>query len=302
MNFKPAISIVVPSYQRSEAIKRTVAQLKAQTIWPQMEVIVAGQQYPTDFKLDSEVIFLNFSEASVTKAKNSAIQKAQAEIILVLDDDLEFGPELVAWHLSHYRDENVAAVGGKVIELLPPSKSVPGSDLLRAISPFRTRFGKFNFFGEPNTNSEGVKIEMVVEVTPGGNLSFLRRWWEKIGGYDENFYGNAINEDNDFCLRLVQAGGRIIFDPKIIVEHQRLPGGTRGFGDVVDWYEQLFANHLYFFLKHFPKWRLPFFFVYRLKQVLACLKYGRFSQRSWLAPVKGYWKGVNLRGLITVGS
>ncbi|MDP2873746.1 MAG: glycosyltransferase [bacterium] len=284
MTGKPTISVVVPSFQRPEALQSTVRQLKVQTVGEQMEVIVAGQQYPTDFALDSGVTFFNLPEASVTKAKNAAIRKARGSIILVLDDDLAFGPELVARHLAYYQDQTVAAVGGKVSE--PESARKAGL--------FPAAFGHFNFFGEANTDSEEVKYPIVVEVTPGGNLSFRKEMWEKIGGYDENFSGNAVNEDNDFCLRIVRAGGHIICDPQISVCHQRLEGGTRGFGDVVDWYEQIFANHLYFFLKHFPKWRLPFFFVYRWRQELACLKYGRFSWRSWWAPMKGYWKGFKM--------
>lgn len=283
------ISVVIPSYQRPEAVKKTVRQLKAQTVWEQVEVIVAGQQYPLDFALDSGVIFFNLPEASVTKAKNVAIRKAQGEVILVLDDDLEFGPELVDQHLAHYQELTVVAVGGKVIE----------PETARKAGLFPAAFGHFNFFGEPNTNSEDVMSPMAVEVTPGGNLSFRKEEWEKIGGYDENFSGNAVNEDNDFCLRLAKTYGKIIFDPLIIVHHQRLEGGTRGFGDVIDWYEQLFANHLYFFLKHFPKWRLPFFFIYRCHQMLACLKYGRFARRSWLAPVRGYLRGVTLKKRVT---
>lgn len=284
MTIKPAISVVVPSFQRPEALPKTVQKLKAQTVGEQMEVIVAGQQYPSDFALDSEVTFLNLPKPSVTKAKNAAIRKARGEIILVLDDDLEFGTELVGQHLACYQDLAVVAVGGKVIE----------PEMTRRTGLFPATFGHFNFFGEPNTDSEGVRSPMAVEVTPGGNLSFRKEWWQKIGGYDENFSGNALNEDNDFCLRLAKAGGEIIFDPQITVRHQRLAGGTRGFGDVIDWYEQLFANHLYFFLKHFPKWRLPFFFVYRWRQELACLKYGKFSWRSWWAPTRGYWRGIKM--------
>lgn len=284
MTFRPAISVVVPSFQRPEALRNTVRQLNAQAIREEMEVIVAGQEYPSDFTLDSGVTFFNLPEASVTKAKNTAIRQARGEVILVLDDDLEFEPELVAQHLAHYQNPTIVAVGGKVVE--------PGMG--RNSGLFPAAFGHLNFIGEPNTDFEGVISQTVVEVTPGGNLSFRKAAWKKIDGYDENFYGNSVNEDNDFCLRLVKAGCRIIFDPQISVYHQRLEGGTRGFGDVVDWYEQLFANHLYFFLKHFPKWRLLFFFIYRCRQELACLKYGRFTWRSWWAPIKGYWRGLKI--------
>ncbi len=289
-NVLPFLSVIIPTYKRGKCLLNTLQNLLVQD-YPSFEIIVADQTEHYDSELwcrlvklqkDVKITYLRLAQPSVTKAKNIAIAKAQGELILILDDDLSFGPDLLASHARRYQQVGVDGVGGRIVEHTVPKKHL-----------FSASFGQFNFVGEPNTDSTGVTQFTKVAVTPGGNLSFSKQVWERIGGFDENFVANALNEDSDFCLRMVRVGYKLWFDPVISVSHQRAPqGGTRAFGDRLNWFEQLFANNLYFFLKHYPFWKLPFFFIYRVRQEIACIfKYGHFSPRAIITPTRGYWLG-----------
>jgi|GEM_PF-1376093 len=286
----PFVSVVIPTYNRGQALIETLKQLRQQS-YSAFEVLVVDQTslHPKgvsetigELVREGAITYLKLKEPSVTRAKNWAISQARGKIILTLDDDLEFGPELVKQHAQWYIKPEVKAVGGKVVEIQKRPRQF-----------FPAAFGQFNYYGEPNTNSNELLAPTEIKVTPGGNFSFQKEVWQAMGGFDENFLGNAVNEDSDFCLRLTKAGYRLWFDPQIEVRHQRCAvGGTRGHGDVLNWFEQMFANNLYFFLKHFPHWRLPLFFMGHLPQEVACIfKYGRLSPRAWLTPTRGYWRG-----------
>ena len=67
-----------------------------------------------------------------------------------------------------------------------------------------------------------------VEHLPGGNMSFRRRVFEQVGGFDVRFGGAAMGEETDFCLRARRAGFRLVFDPRASIEHLHLStGGCR---------------------------------------------------------------------------
>ncbi|MFT4541364.1 MAG: GT2 family glycosyltransferase [Planctomycetota bacterium] len=50
-------------------------------------------------------------------------------------------------------------------------------------------------------------------------LLVKREWFDRIDGFDEEFF--LFFEDIDFCLRLREAGGRVLYDPRITIVHRR---------------------------------------------------------------------------------
>ena len=295
---KPLISVIIPTYKREKYVKQVLADLAAQTD-KRFEVIVVTQGGLSGSRLAStlartiNVKTYHRKEPSIVKAKNLGILKARADIILVLDDDLRLPKDLIGKYLELYSPQNPytpltsTAIAGPALE---EDKYI--------IKRGAKTFGEFSIFGELNTNYRLVKKPTLVTAVPGGNLSFKKKCWEKIGGYDEDFVGNCINEDSDFCLRLSKACGKILFDPNLAVTHLRAGGGSRSFGDShsAQWYQDLFYNHQYFFRKHWPKCLLPLFFVYRLRQVYTCvIKYGKLRLEYIKAPIKGYYKALNFK-------
>jgi len=53
----------------------------------------------------------------------------------------------------------------------------------------------------------------------GSAIMIRRQHFERIGGFDPNFF--LYFEDIDFCLRIAQAGGTVVYDPTITVGHSR---------------------------------------------------------------------------------
>jgi GT2 family glycosyltransferase len=96
----------------------------------------------------------------------------------------------------------------------------------------------------------GAAAACEVEHLPGGNMSFRREVFARVGGFDVRFGGSAIGEETDFCLRARRAGFRLVFEPAAAVEHLRLPTGgcrTPRFEDWLYWHAH---NTMLFALRH----------------------------------------------------
>jgi GT2 family glycosyltransferase len=68
-----------------------------------------------------------------------------------------------------------------------------------------------------------------------------KRWFDKLGGFDEQFF--LYKEDEDFCYRVRAAGGHVVYDPTISVLHHC--------GVVAKKSDHLRKSTDYFLAKHF---------------------------------------------------
>ncbi|MFH1896284.1 MAG: glycosyltransferase [bacterium] len=282
------ISVIIPTYKRQKYLAQLLGDLSRQT-FKDFEVVVVDQGNSTPALPAGRrrgVEWINLDKPSIVKAKNLGISRAKGGIILVLDDDLRLPKDLVEKHVGAHKKRGVVAVAGPALE----------KDVFIIKRGGKT-FGEFSLLGELNTDYRRVENPTLVTAVPGGNLSFKKSHWRAIGGYDEKFAGNCINEDSDFCLRLTRQFGKILFDPALAVTHLRAEGGSRAFGSAqsAKWYEDMFYNHLHFYLKHWPKTLLPLFFMYRMRQVYTCVaRYGKFKLNYARAPLKGYQRALKL--------
>jgi len=87
-----------------------------------------------------------------------------------------------------------------------------------------------------------------VEQPAGACLAVTRTMWDKLGGFDEQFFPVWF-EDVDFCKRLRDQGGRIFYCPEARFHH----GGAHSVGQLSFRARQIFwyGNMLLYAEKHF---------------------------------------------------
>ncbi len=83
----------------------------------------------------------------------------------------------------------------------------------------------------------------------GAALLVRRQPFFEIGGFDERFF--LYFEDIDFCLRLRQAGGRVLYEPSITVPHLRGKSAATAKALAARAYRE---SQLYFWEKHRGAW------------------------------------------------
>jgi GT2 family glycosyltransferase len=158
-----------------------------------------------------------------------------APYLLILNPDVELcAPDTVQRLLELVaRDERVKAAGPKLLTDAGAAQPYDHGRLhgLRAEIALR---GGHSYWRATDVRQE-------VAWVSGAAMLIERAAFTSLGGFDERLF--LYKEDEDLCLRLRQAGGRVIYDPGVVVRHH---GGV-----VADRHEELAGATGYFFAKHY---------------------------------------------------
>lgn len=274
-------SVIIPTLNRQKILIDTLENLLEQKEYIE-EIILIDQsdqiteEFLTFIKKIPLVKHFRLERKNTPNARNYGIKKAKSEIILFLDDDIIPAKDLIKAHLINFNDSTIDGVTGRVIS--PKEKGVWTDGKSNIITPRGDII--------PNWTS---KVRSEVNTVAGGNCSFKKSLIEKAGYFDDSYIGNAMREESDFALRFVRAGYKIVFDPKAEIIHLSYPAGGSRQKTRIEWYYDFFHNEYYFFLKHFSKKYLPFFFLRKLRPILACIfYYGRGSWSAIKTPFLGF--------------
>jgi GT2 family glycosyltransferase len=202
----PQASVVIPTHQRRESLRRALDSLAEQAEAGSFEVVVAidGSSDGTEEMLASlqmpyPLRWVARSRQGRAAACNAAIAEAEGRVLIVLDDDMRVVPDFVERHLAHHRDNSRLCVLGAVpVELRPRS-------------PRAARYVRAKFDDHLARLRDPEHLNMPRSFYTG-NASLLADVLRQVGGFDESFtlYGN---EDVDLSLRLRAAGVELGYDP-----------------------------------------------------------------------------------------
>jgi GT2 family glycosyltransferase len=224
------VSVIVVSFNGGDLVRTC---LKA--LWPQLEagsevfVVDNNSSDGSVDNLEAEFpglhVIRNPTNDGYAKANNQAIAVAQGTYILLLNPDVQVEPGAVATAMA-YLDENpdVSILGPKVLKngrLDPPARrsfKTPETYFYKALGlarlfPRHRRFGRY-YLGYLDED-QITDVDSVV----GAFLMIRRSVVEQIGPLDERFF--MYSEDEDWCWRAKQAGGRVVYHPGVVVHHIR---------------------------------------------------------------------------------
>ena len=190
----PIVTVIVPTRPGDGYVKAVAAAEKFDYPKDKLEIIVARGKQPS-------------------VQRNHAIKAARGEIIYFLDDDSVALPENIYRALKHFASPDVKMVGGP--NLCPPDAPAieqnfaltTGSWL--AFGPSRARYKSIGA-----TRVSGEK-ELIL-----CNLLARRADMLELGGFDESLYPN---EENALMDELQKRGGKLIYDPELIVHRRPRP-------------------------------------------------------------------------------
>ncbi|EAW36376.1 hormogonium polysaccharide biosynthesis glycosyltransferase HpsN [Lyngbya sp. PCC 8106] len=225
----PKISVIIPTYNREEALRETLVDVLKQD-YPQFEVLVVDQTrshqsetqtYLEELAKTGKITWYRLEWASLPGARNYAVRRSTGDIILFIDDDVQLTENFLKAHASNYIEagtstpKNIGAVAGRVFDRMKLGDS--GGDLVIEELP-------------PQASDPGIAwyhIDLVHTVKPqqvisarGCNMSFRREIFDQHGlHFDERFKGSAVREESDFCLRVRKTGYIIWYDPEAHLVH-----------------------------------------------------------------------------------
>lgn len=207
----PYVSIIIPTYNRKEDLKKCVDSV-LQLNYPRdkYEIIVVDDgstdgTYEFLKRLENEEPNLRvFSQENKgpASARNLGIKNAKGEILFFTDDDCLVGKDWINQHLKYYSDKRIGGVGGTLwpIEMSFVEELKIGSYL-----------DEYTQFMEINSAESGKGLATC-------NCSYRREVFDEVGLFDESF-PTAAGEDIELSKRALLNGYHLIKDPKIRVHH-----------------------------------------------------------------------------------
>jgi GT2 family glycosyltransferase len=269
MTAPASLSVVIPTFQRPDWIRRAVRSLAVQsrppdeviavardTDLPTHEAIAETQRSALPFSLRRELV----SVPGFMPPVEAGLAVAQGEVVAVMDDDAEAEDGWSARLLSNYGDSSVGAVGGRVINI---HGGVVADVPLASRVGYVTVLGRFvgNMYCRP-AFEEPIEVDFML----GGNMSFRREAARRLE-FDMELNRNvAQGYEVDIGLQVRAMGWKVMFDPKLAIRHYSAPRATVGMrpeadADGIKWYS---FNHARVALRRLPASRSAIAFAYQL--------------------------------------
>lgn len=208
------------------------------------EVIIYPDELPDEQYAWPHTRLIASGKGGPAMKRSLAMRDAKGEIIIFVDDDAYPEPGFLDLLDRDFADPSVTAIGGPAV--------TPDDD------PFWARVSGAVFLsplsgGFPERYAPVGRMKDVDD-WPTVNLSVRKDAFVAINGFDTEFWPG---EDTKFCLDLIEKGGRIIYDPELIVYHHRRSGYGKHLKQVGG-----YGLHRGYFAKKYPKTSLrPKYFV-----------------------------------------
>lgn len=201
----PVVDVVVLTWNDGELLDRAVASALASEGVDVRVVVVDNGSEPPAVVVDHPSVRLVRNEANrgVAPARNQGARVGSAPLLCFLDSDAELAPDSLA-RLAAALDDPSVGVAVPVFADQPPEASAGRAPTLR-VKASRALGRRATYVGVPRRPDDP---QWDVDFGIGACQLIRRSSFDAVGGLDDSiFYGP---EDVDFCLRVGDAGQRIV--------------------------------------------------------------------------------------------
>lgn len=222
---QPLLSVIIPTHNNERMLQKCLAAIERDNYLRREILIVengrAGRPIE-ELARHSGARVLRWSELfHYARLHNKAVGQAQGEVLLFLNDDVEFlHPDCLQIMLEHALRPEVGVVGAK---LSYPDNTIQHAGVI---------LGVLDSVGHPLRGSpahaEGYGRRLVttqnLSAVTAACLMMRREVFEEVGGFDEDF--PLALGDVDLCLRVRRQGYRVVWTPLAEARHRE--SQTRG--------------------------------------------------------------------------
>jgi GT2 family glycosyltransferase len=220
---RPDVTVVMLTYNRWD-LTREALRLLAEVTEPRYEVVIVDNA-STDGTLDEleqvagATILRNPSNLGFGPANNQGAGLARGRHLLLLNSDAWVRPGWLEPLIEVADCRGVAAVAPKL--LYPDGRLQEAGSIL-------WRDGRVRQYGDGDlANRPEYNFRRTVDYASAACLLVRRSAFNAVGGFDPRF-APLYYEDVDLCLALASGPGRVVYQPRSLVEHVRGASGTGG--------------------------------------------------------------------------
>jgi cellulose synthase/poly-beta-1,6-N-acetylglucosamine synthase-like glycosyltransferase/spore germination protein YaaH/peptidoglycan/xylan/chitin deacetylase (PgdA/CDA1 family) len=196
-------TVVVPAYNEEKVIAATLAGVLASE-HRDLEVVVVDDG-STDgtaevvldvARRDPRVRLVRTQNGGKSAALNRGFRESRTEVVVTIDGDTILGPATVGRLVAPFADRRVDAVCG----------NVEVGNVHNALTAFQA----IEYVTTQNFDRRAFDRLNCITVVPGATGAWRRTSVLAIGGYEND----TLTEDADITLRLLRAGGRVVYEPE----------------------------------------------------------------------------------------
>ena len=244
----PLVSIIIPTYNGLALLQQCVNSIISKTSYKQYEIIIVDNNSDDADTLRCLDSFADQGNIRVlrderpfnySQLNNSAIQHAQGEFVVLMNNDIEvLSEDWLAEMVSIAIQDGVGCVGAR---LWYPNETLQHGGLIGGIGGVAGHSHKHLPRGEMGYFARANLIQSLLGVT-AACLLVRKSIYEEVGGLNAENLKVAFN-DVDFCLKVRACGYRNVWTPYAELYHHE--SATRGYEDTPEKQSRFSSEVLY---------------------------------------------------------
>ncbi len=222
----PLVSIIIPTRDGVLLLRRCIDSIVARTTYPNIEILVVDNgsvdrqtlAYLRQLQDHGTARVISYPGAfNYSAINNTAAETARGELLAFLNNDLEvINPDWLSEMVSHAVRPEIGAVGAK---LYFPDDTIQHAGIIVGMGAHRVAGTPHR--GAPRTAlgpfGKAKLLQSIAAVT-AACMVVRKKTFELVGGFNEEDFAVAFN-DIDLCLRIGEAGLRILWTPYAELYH-----------------------------------------------------------------------------------
>jgi GT2 family glycosyltransferase len=209
----PVMSVIILNYNGGPWLQRCLESLRRQTLFEQIEVIVADNASPDgSVKLAAGLMggwrngrtLQHGENLGYSGGNNRAALQARGQYLFFLNTDTWLEPDCLERMVQEMQTSGAIAAAPAIMDYTNG-----------AIQSTSSR--GFDIFGLLSSNA-GRMDPGEIFVAEGCSLLIEREWFRKLGGFDDRLFMYA--DEYDLCWRVWVTGGKVILAPSAKVHHR----------------------------------------------------------------------------------
>ena len=219
---KPLVSVIIPSKDHPEVLRRCIHSLREKTAYENYEIIVMDNGSSEENKAviekmaETERFYYHYEtmEFNFSRMCNIGVSLSKGEYVLLLNDDMGIiEPQWMSRMLGQAMQEKTGAVGAKL--LYPGSKHIQHVGITNmAVGPSHKLIDLSDkedyYYGRNHLNYN------VIGVT-AACLMIRKELYEQVGGMPQQI--QVAYNDAEFCMRIYEAGYFNVVRNDVILYH-----------------------------------------------------------------------------------
>jgi GT2 family glycosyltransferase len=233
---RPLVSIVIPTAGRTrdvagqtiDLLLNCVKSIVDKTAYDNYEIVIADNGTITDASREylkrvrhRRVTFRYSGPFNYSRKMNFGVNHSRGSHVVLFNDDIEvIEPEWIEAMLEYSQQPEIGAVGAK---LLYPDGRLQHIGIVMGVCGMAAHAFHSHPGSSPGYGFSALVVRNYSTVTAACMMT-RRELYDRFNGFDEKFAFDF--NDTDYCLRLRQAGYRVVFTPYAQLYH--LEAATTG--------------------------------------------------------------------------